>query len=93
MLVIISEETARLLTDLADIETKKGTAITACTALSKEREQVSLVLYYRGRFRRNFLFHFDENQGSLLCCFQFRLVAKSKDAIRAIRQYQIHQDS
>ena len=45
MLVIISEETARLLTDLADIETKKGTAITACTALSKEREQVSLLLY------------------------------------------------
>ena len=37
------EETARLLTDLADIETKKGTAITACIALSKEREQVKLV--------------------------------------------------
>jgi len=38
------EETARLLTDLADIETKKGTAITACTALSKEREQVFRVV-------------------------------------------------
>ena len=52
MLVIISEETARLLTDLADIETKKGTAITACTALSKEREQVSLLLYQRRSFGR-----------------------------------------
>ncbi|KAJ7365469.1 hypothetical protein OS493_005577 [Desmophyllum pertusum] len=38
------EETARLLTDLATIETKKGTAITAPTALSKEREQVFRVV-------------------------------------------------
>lgn len=43
MFVIITEETARLLTDLANIETKKGTAITACIALSKEREQVKLI--------------------------------------------------
>jgi len=45
--IIFSEsqdETARLLTDLADIETKKGTAITACIALSKEREQVFRVV-------------------------------------------------
>lgn len=93
ILVIISEETARLLTDLADIETKKGTAITACTALSKEREQVSFVLYRRGSFGRNVLLHFDENHGRLLCCFQFGAVAKSKDTIHAIRQYQMHEDS
>lgn len=43
MFVILTEETARLLTDLANIETKKGTAITACTAVSKEREQVKLM--------------------------------------------------
>ena len=42
--LVITEETARLLTDLATIETKKGTAITAPTALSKEREQVQLDL-------------------------------------------------
>ena len=84
MLVIISEETARLLTDLADIETKKGTAITACTALSKEREQVSLLLHYRRSFGRHFLLHFDEYRGRLLCCFQFRVVTKSKDTIRVV---------
>lgn len=93
MLVLISEETARLLTDLADIETKKGTAITACTALSKDREQVSLLLYCRGSFERNISLHFDENHGRLLCCFQFEVVDKSKDTIHAIRQYQMHQDS
>ena len=84
MLVIISEETARLLTDLADIETKKGTAITACTALSKEKGQVRLLLDCRRSFGRTFLLHFDENQGRLLCCFQFRVVAKSKDTIRVV---------
>lgn len=38
------EETATLLTELANIETKKGMSITAPTALSKEREQVFRVL-------------------------------------------------
>lgn len=37
---VILEETARLLTDLAAVETKKGMEITASTTLNKEREQV-----------------------------------------------------
>ena len=37
---VILEETARLLTDLATVETMKGMAITASTALNKEHEQV-----------------------------------------------------
>ena len=37
---VILEETARLLTDLATIETMKGMAITASTALNKEHDQV-----------------------------------------------------
>lgn len=40
IILVLTEETASLLTELANIETKKGTAITASTALSKEREQV-----------------------------------------------------
>ena len=39
---MITEETASLLTELANIETKKGAAITAPTALIKEREQVQI---------------------------------------------------
>ncbi|XP_015770211.1 PREDICTED: Fanconi anemia group M protein homolog [Acropora digitifera] len=38
------EDTALLLTELADSETKKGTAIHAPVAISKEREQVFRVL-------------------------------------------------
>lgn len=38
------EETARLLTDLAAVETKKGMEITASTTLNKEREQVFRVV-------------------------------------------------
>ena len=37
---VILEETARLLTDLATVETMKGMVITASTALNKEHEQV-----------------------------------------------------
>lgn len=39
---IITEETASLLTELANIETKKGATITVPTALIKEREQVKI---------------------------------------------------
>ena len=39
-----TEQTATLLAELAAIETKKGTTITAPTSLSKEREQVQMSL-------------------------------------------------
>ena len=41
---VLAEDTATLLTDLADIETKKGTAIHAPVSLSKDREQVTSLL-------------------------------------------------
>ena len=39
-----TEQTATLLAELAAIETKKGTTITAPTSLGKEREQVQMSL-------------------------------------------------
>ena len=41
----LAEDTAHLLTELADSETKKGTAIHAPVAISKEREQVQLISF------------------------------------------------
>lgn len=70
--------------DFVDIEIKKGIIIIVCIVLSKEREQVSFVLYCRGSFGRNVLFYFDENYERLLCCFQFGVVVKLKDIIYVI---------
>lgn len=70
--------------DFVDIEIKKGIVIIVCIVLSKDREQVSLLLYCRGSFGRNIFFYFDENYGRLLCYFQFEVVDKLKDIIYVI---------
>ena len=50
---------------------------------SKQRERTGeLAVVLEEKFWENFLLHFDENRGRLLCCFQFRVVSKSKDTIR-----------